>query len=526
MNLVEVPFINTHYFTNKNVLVKPINKYYNTICPDIINNIINSNVIHKNITLQNYYNLHFTLINNNIIDNHKTLYNHILFDNIKMFQKLENSKYDIYDWLKQYWDTPFLISNPVFISTNDSNIKYCFSNIKCTSIELNNSNIDEEYNQIITNGCFSIGNGLIIGLYFVSYGFWKEKDFINAILKLIDQKILRSLFSNNKNHSLYFFTSLKGYWSELFNIYPHQIIDNIFKYTFIFNSPNIYKFIYTLSNIEDNLIINNNIFDNEIYITSIFSYIKTKHQYDFFKNTTNLIKSYRDPLPQNLYNSVNNFTFNYYYRIDNIINSKKLYRYFINCNKSELKVLLFQKCEQINIDSILFNITKTICYLYKKYNKYKRNRLENIWRKINVIYYNKIIKILKYYFTYTILHKNNNSFIPIKLFKINIFRNNNFSYFKPFLIDIYIDNEIPYFLRKVDEKENNITYETSWKDIFKYMDDNYNKSEYKLCIEKKISRKLYYIYKITNNTENASYSYVNEIMKYFYYWDNKDELWK
>lgn len=517
--LVENPIINTYYFIEKNKVVKSTDKFYNTICPDTIDKIVNSNIICNN---------KFTINYNKVIEDYKTLYFYVLFDDTYIFKNFKDNKYDIYEWLKIFWNKPFLISNPIYKKNNITDInKLCFSNIKCSSIELNNCSKDEEYNQIIKNGCFSIGNGLIIGLYFVSSGYWKEKDFINALIKLIDDKVIKILFNfDNTSQTLYFFTKLYDKWVELFNIYPYQIIDNIFKYSFIFNSPNIYNFIYSLSNIEDNIKLTYST-NNNIYLTSIFSYVKTKHQYKFLINNKSLINSYIEPLPYNLYDNIEHYTFNYYNRFNNIVNSNKLYKYFKNCNKSDVKLFLFQKCKQINIDTTLFNIVKTVSYLYPKYNKHKKKRLENIWRKINHVYNNKIIKILQYYFIYNIIFNREDLLLPIKLFKINIFTNNNFSYFKPFIVSIYYiinNNSIPIFLEHI--KENDTDYKSSWKEIFKYLNDKYNISEYKSLIENKIIKKLMYLERITNNDKNPHYYCLNEVIKYNYYIDNKDELWK
>ena len=524
MKVIENPFLNSHYYISKDVFVKNTDIYYNTINPYIIHNIIN------NIdNIDNDNDARFILKNNKNISNYKSLYNYVLLSNKYMFEILKtiNSDIDIYDWLIKFWNQPFLVSNPIYVTTDSvvNNNKLCFSNVNCKSIELINT--ENEYDEIIANGCFSIGNGIIVALSLISSGYWKGSDFIKSIYKLIDNKILEPLIKDLSLYNTYFFTNLKGDWNYIFNIFPYQIIDNTFKYSFIFNSPKIYKFMLVLSNIEDSIIPYR--VNNTLYLTSIVNYIKNKQQYDLFINTRSLFNLYEEPLSEDLYDLIDVFSFNYYNRINNIIKSKNLYKYFINSNKYDIRKILTQNSEQVYITDVLFNIVKAISQLYRNYNKYYRKRLTLFWNKINNTFPNKIIKYIRYHFIYSIVLNKNKQYIPLKLLKTIIFKNKHFEYFSKSKgkINIYSNIkklESPSF---VNIKNNStVKFNVSFKEIFNYLNDNCNITDYKNCIEKRIANKLLYLKKIGDKCKLPNSYLVSEVMKYDYYWDNKEELWK
>ena len=121
------------------------------------------------------------------------------------------------------------------------------------------------------------------------------------------------------------------------------------------------------------------------------------------------------------------------------------------------------------------------------------------------------------------------SAVALKLLKTIIFKNKNFEYFSKSKgkINIYSNIkklESPYFVNI--KRNSSVKFNVSFKEIFNYLNDNCNITDYKNCIEKRIANKLLYLKKIGDKCKLPNSYLVSEVMKYDYYWDNKEELWK
>jgi hypothetical protein len=258
MKFIEKLLLNTHYYIKPTSQLKLSNDHHYTITPTIIDQLVNkTNTIYFT-TDQKWL---VQLDHNEIIDNYNKLYSYVMFDDYDMICTTKDN------WFEKYWNKPFLVTNPIYEYEDEF---YVFSNkyIKPVLLDTSLNIID----QIIEAGAFTIGNGIIMALSLINLKIIKEEDFIKKLDQLDPKHNLFHLFSKK--------------WTPYFYHNSCHLIDHIFKYAFIHNSPKIYQYIYNLTH-ESSIIYH----INQRCISTLFSLVTRNDQIKFVKKFIHKYKS-------------------------------------------------------------------------------------------------------------------------------------------------------------------------------------------------------------------------------------------
>jgi len=153
-----------------------------------------------------------------------------------MLEDLTNPNITPLEWMQKYWNEPFLLTHP-FYQIHGDPLFYIFSSKHAKAIPLPLET--DVYETAIENGCYSVGNGLLLALSMVALGKWKETDFLQSMSLFLDTH-------TPLDSTLPFYTHLYGAWNEYIEPFPYHLIDHIFAYTFKFHSPAIYRYFYNL----------------------------------------------------------------------------------------------------------------------------------------------------------------------------------------------------------------------------------------------------------------------------------------
>lgn len=269
MKFLEKNLLNTHYYIPSDSSLKLVHNVHYTITPDVIKKLLSGqNTIY--FTDENKWLIQIEY-NENVENKYVKLYSYVMFDD---YDFLLTGKED---WFKNFWDKPFMITNPIYEFDNKL---YIFSNKFIKPIVINPQ--ENLMNQIIENGAFSIGNGIIMALSLVALKEMRENDFIDAINKIPKTKLIHLLPDK---------------WTHYFYYNPIHILDHIFKYAFVNNSERLYKYIFCITNEYPNFY---NI--EQRCMSTIFSLVKRKDQIRFSKIYINKYTTYPYTIIVDLYN--------------------------------------------------------------------------------------------------------------------------------------------------------------------------------------------------------------------------------
>ena len=339
MKLLEKNLINTHYYLKPN---RPLNLSHiphDTISPSLIKILIHG--VHETyITPDKKFLMKIDFKEH--INEFEKICCYVLLDDIDMLNIHQDQ------WLDKYWNKPFLVSNPIY-KYNDK--FYLFGNSSVKSCEvINPHNILED---ILHNGAYSIGNGIIIGLSLIHLKIWKERNFL---IKLDQQ-----------TEGLKVYYNIHTFWTTYFQHNPYQLCDNLFKYAFVYNSNHCYQYIYKIT-YEDMIIYHM----PQRCVTSIFNLVTTKEQLKF---AYYFIYQYRHAYISQVVLSI----------VPNIWHHSKFKDFKIVYKIIQLTNMDLRKC--IYIITTLYNKTKNKHYLNLwrfLIRKFKDTWMESIYKYLTI----------------------------------------------------------------------------------------------------------------------------------------------
>jgi len=324
--------------------------------------------------------------------------------------------------------------------------------------------------------------------------------------------------------TLPFYTHLSGEWSQYIEPFPYHLLDHVFSYAFQFNSKNIYQYINKKCISEDPIVchMTNNL--PNIFLSTIFSNIKRKDQFQFINDNKHLIKQYHQIVS---FFDTPSIEINFPQRIYQIVTNKSLYRLFLQPNNNIIQQL--KDYINLNKHNGMQSILRTIITFNKKYSS---RRLLCIYEKLMKLFPRDFLQSLSYLLIENMIFKKCNKpyILPSKkLIRRTIFQNQTFMYFSAYYITAYLKDEalnifpLPYKIVKGRGTRKKVLIYTSWKQILQVVDNEFE-STYSSIITKRIIKKLLWIKKITS--EHPEASHVLEFLQHNYYRDHKEELWK
>jgi hypothetical protein len=254
MRFLEKPLLNTHYYLKPDAKITYSRPPHFTITPEIVSYML----FHEH---SSYYTPQKEWLIQ-IDHSQEALVGNSPFRKVLTYVLLPNRELLLInqvDWFKKHWNTPFLVTNPLYMYEDKL---YIFSNRDGKAVQIDGSH--STINQILATGGFSIGNGLIMALSLVATGEWKERDFFQA---------MEQLDSNN-----HLYHTFPNHWTNHLLNNPCHPADHPGKFAFLYNSPRLYTYLFKLTQ-EDPFLYH---MPNR-QITSVTSLATRKDQIEFAK---------------------------------------------------------------------------------------------------------------------------------------------------------------------------------------------------------------------------------------------------
>jgi hypothetical protein len=327
------------------------------VTPDNIYNLIKSPRFVKHDT-HNYFNL-FIEENTKLSEDIECCGYYVASYNPEMFIHILDLKSDIeiLAWLNKFWYIEFIVSPPILINKNNNKrFIYDLKNLECRYLD---DNIDNIFDYLIDNACFTVANGLTIALSLNSLNIWDTKIFKHILAIFIQDK------EDLVEYDVSIWSALHGYTS---NIYEYPLM-----YALQHCNDKIYRLIYQVEGFSNEYIyFTNNIY----YISNLYTCIlePKKHQYDFLNEIryTKLIE-YKWPYMGNttLHHNIHQF----------ISLSCHYGWYRRSFMKKGIIYGLFRDKVYINNYSCLLKFIRSISFLYNQKN-INRRYLKLIWRSV------------------------------------------------------------------------------------------------------------------------------------------------
>lgn len=250
MKFREKNLINCHYYIKPDSYLKLSHQHHYTITPDIIINLIQGG--HPTFIFDNKLCIQIDCHHEKINAYEKICY-FALFDDLAMLEL------DSYQWFERFHNKPLLITHPIY---EYKNTYYFFNPNTCRAECIQDKETLLE--ELINNGAYTIGDGLIIALSLASK---------KIILEHIVLDWLKDL---SRGHRIYH--TLSNDWFIYIQNNPYQLMDHLFKYAFVFNSQTIYQYIHKIS-YEDMFVYHL----GSRYVTTVFSLATREDQLRYIK---------------------------------------------------------------------------------------------------------------------------------------------------------------------------------------------------------------------------------------------------
>ena len=496
-------FINRVYIdTPKNNIISSFEPSEDVIEPlkikYILDNLVNSNF------LRTQYQS-FISMQNKIQQIHRIGF-YLITNKLEMFKNVTHiqTKDEMIQWLHTYWNTKFVISNPLYYHDMDDTRPFIFSMIRMKNEYM------RTVEDILNNGCYNIGNGLILALSLNSLKIWKDDIFKEALSEFL---LSQTTIVLNLEQEWIYDTQLQY---NNGNIFEHP-----FMYAFQYCSPCIYQQLYHID-LYDYGSVYICIEKQTVYVSNIFTSLKspTVEQYHYLKKIK-YFKKLVDVYPR-IYNH-KYLQRNINEQIENILNHSSVFNNFI---KKGYVFNILKHTIYYNRRIGILRTIQSLCFHYKSH-KYSVRKLTKIWRVfLNMfpkdsseyiwIYLQEYIYFMNHHYKihkYLILP-------PTKWIRDMLYINQqhiDFYQAKPYKISLTKHFHIPDHLYSIRmEKGDHYHYfiNISINTILKYIPD------YKILYEKIINRHLLPL-KCMYHTNYPLY----QIMSKFYK-DYPNETWK
>lgn len=267
------------------------------------------------------------------------------------------TKDEMIQWLHTYWNTKFIISNPLYYHDMDDTNPFIFSMIRMKNEYM------RTIEDILNNGSYNIGNGITMALSLNSLKIWKDDVFKEALYEFLMNQTTIVLNLEQE----WIFDSPIQYNNG--NIFEHP-----FMYAFQYCTSSIYQQLYHMD-LCDYGSIYVCLEKQTVYVSNIFTSLKypTVEQYHYLKK----IKYFKKLI--DVYPRIYNHKYlqrNINEQIENILNESCLFNNFMR------KGYVFNLLKHTIYYNRRIGILRTIqslCFHYKS-NKYSVRRLTKIWR--------------------------------------------------------------------------------------------------------------------------------------------------
>jgi len=417
---------------------------------------------------------------------------------------------EIFEWLINHWNDRFLITFSIYHNYIFDIEKVCF--IKKTDKEI-------EFNNLIKNNQYTIGNGLILALSIYSLGnYWSSENFKEAFEQFL-------MVNYNKLN-----TFIQPEWKHYYKHYL-QISEYPFFYAFQYVPFDIYSLIFNYTKYKYNYYNYYNNYDNRMYFGTLYSAVinPTIEHYKFMKNThytkfINLMNNYQNNLK---------IHYNIYDRLLHILKSRQLLKDFLSKGVTWNTFIYFiYLYKRLNI----LKIIQSLSYLYKNSNIPKRS-IKFVWRMLMKEFSKDFINVMCGYLLECTIYQNKNKdqiennnnemsqinipLPPTKMIRDSIYIiQNDLSYYKKYILVIMIKKNKPCIIpnslalyKKVSKKnKNKYIFKINYFNILKILNYQIFSSIYQRKLNILISMK------------KINYELYRCMLHY--YKNNLDDLWK
>lgn len=450
---------------------------------------------------KNEYTLEITLAES--LFNFEKKHFYMMTTNLLLFKTipLEDDPTLIYDWLINCSGDRFLLTFPIYDN-------YIFDIHKM--IFTKKVNEDLEFNKLIENDQFTIGDGLIIAFSLYSIGYWSTNNFKIALEKFLITKY------NKLN------LNIPKEWMNYYRQHYLHISNYPFFYAFQYVSYDIYSLMFNYKDEEYYYYVYYNDHNNRMYFGTLYTALihPTLEHYQFIKNIgytkfINLMNNY----PKKL-----NTHYDIYNRLRTILTSRELLKDFLSKGITwRIFTNFIYLYKRLNI----LKIIQCLTYLYKDKDITKRS-IKFIWRMIMKHYSDNFIHVMcGYLLEYIICKHNLNKSLNIELPPTKMIRDsiymiqNKLSINKTYLITLSLKNtlstysipdDLMCFKYTSEIHPHQHSFKIHYFDILKLLN-------YPICLSIE-QRKVNILASIKQN------NYELYICMSHYYKDHLDDLWK
>jgi hypothetical protein len=421
----------------------------------------------------------------------KSTYFYVLTNTPYLFQSILTST-NMTLWLSHWWSSSFLITSPIFKTNN----KKFISKFEYPENTIDITDTINEFNELITNKSYSIGNGVILMLSMYRLGLLPESDITNA---------LRTIFINGIGDYIQPISSIwEGYY------YGHQI-PHLADFPWYYGKLSI-NIINTFNTISDNLDIFVLLHNEQILVTSYQSALYPnfhKDLWEYYENNQRWLTGFNpDDDGGIVLPDIPGF-------INMILKNKNGWKWWCNNYTNYLN-----RITPIYTEEILFYTFHLYSISTTNYHK----RIRVLWEHLYKCYFPENSLYGKLLMRILFKCNENDNRIPIS-FLIDTLKNNNINLFEKYYYKIYINynNILEVIFPEINFA---IIYNNT---IFSLIKNSNNKNiiKYYKILEKRISMRLCTIYKLfglgsLNNKAKYSHTIGDLIITYLK--DNRDVL--
>lgn len=513
VKVVEINLLNTHYYLLPEEKLGFYNQPHATIEPRIVQHLLSQDP-----TIFMTPHSHFLYLidspeNTQVEGVFSPKCSYLETNTSTMIDDLKTSDVNILEWLQKYWDEPFLLTHPYY-QIHDQDTFYIFSSKYGRVLPLTLE--DDFYETAIENGCYSVGNGLLLALSMVALGKWKEKDFLQSMELLLDTLV-------PLDHTLPFYTQLHGDWNSYIEPFPYHMIDHVFSYTFQFNTPSIYRYFYTKCRNEELIVYHVTEHLPAIFLSTLFSDVQRKDQYIFLHEHKQLLKKYHLMVP---FFDTTHLQINFAQRIHRILRNQSVYKLFMQKDSFLLKQLKYYV--YLNKNMGVLQLARVFLAFDRKYPSRK---IFSVLHRLMEVLPNELLKSISYLFLHNIVFKRRGKayLIPSrKLLRTLVFRNPTFTYFTPFRLTFYLSNDIAeyfplsYEVLKHRDTQQKVRLTTTWKDVLQVLDTEFGKNN-RSILTKRILRKFLLLKEMTRTHSDGN---LIQFLMDDHYRTHPESLWK
>lgn len=364
---------------------------------------------------------------------------------------------DMIQWLNKYWNTSFIITNPIYKHYDNTNdIIFDNEQMKCIFDTIT-------LQKLIEKGNYTIGNGFTLALSMNALNIWKTKDFQQALYVFLETHQMLVPFFISKE------------WQPYYKMNYRYIHEHPFMFAFQYCDPSIYQIVRMMDPYDIGYTYIHPL--KKIYISNIYTSLiqPKKHHYEFLKQTK-YMKLLKNVAPY-IYNKY--LQFNIHQIIKQIINHSTCLKDFLN--EGDL-FKYFKYLIHTNPRIHLLKFYQSISYLYA-HKETPVRILKKIWRKVLQTFPKEANQYIWIYLLECIVFNQNgykNVCLvnpPIKLIRdVCYITQNNTEYYKKQLFSLHFYNKFnmenvsyAFSMHHISLKYTSYSVRTSVHDIIKLM---------------------------------------------------------